>query len=1802
MQDIFAFRDKLIDAYKEFSTSFSSPRAPDIKQALADAYKSNRFWKAPLIQINPKYKSAEPVDELARQGVLAGKTADIFRLGKPEAIANPAVKPIPLPLYVHQRQAVDFAARGESYVVTTGTGSGKSLSFFIPIVDRIVREKEKDPTPRTRAIIIYPMNALANSQLEEMRKFLCDYAPGAAPVSIVRYTSQERTKEERDAIRNNPPDILLTNYMMLDLILTRRNEDRLVVEHCKGLEFLVLDELHSYRGRQGADIAMLVRRLKSQTESSDLLCIGTSATMAGVGENGSQTKAIAEVASRLFDTRIPDRCVIGETLEYVTDDSISDADMLRDLPARVQAPSFDWPNLDAFRRDPFALWIERTLGIAPGEDHRTLERAKPVSREEAAEKLAAATGLPEADCSAAIARFLVAMQDKRDWPDGKVPLAFKLHQFISGPGVVMSTLEPAGSRTVTLDVQRFAPGRQDDGVLLFPTYFCRECGHEYLSVWIDDDATFVEPRPLDDTPKPTDGALPRYGFLTPIEGLRDLSPPDPGAEFSEDDYPDECFDFRNGRQTLKNPFAANGARPVAVHVTPQGRIEPGKRPTHWLFRGHYRLCLDGECQTVHDAARGRDINRLAGISGEGRSTATTIIALEALNLMFQEHPESREKDFRKLLGFADNRQDSALQAGHFNEFVFLVSLRAALLRALDGQPGGIDARGIADAVFRALGFDSDAEAVRREYLVNPNLFGLALETARSTVRFMLGYRLFEDLGREWRFNNPNLEQLGLLSIDYLALEETCEHAKWNAPENFPGFEEGCKLFAGLPKESRLAFARTVLDQLRKARRQSIDIRYFKESEQDNFRSSEVAERWRIGPSRSLVRETRSFVFYGNRDLKAANPGRDGDELLRAIESGGVNRVTSQTEFFKTLQRLDVWKGTVWANPGSSVFSSDPAKRRILMQAVQAFLLGAADGGLVKASRRGNGLVDAILNGEAIVWKKADPSAGSCRNDFFSRLYRRVAELLAAPSDLPFFAFEAHEHTAQVESDLRRLYEQRFRNGTVDAQNYEDDGNPPPMKRLPVLFCSPTMELGVDISSLDAVYMRNVPPTPANYAQRSGRAGRAGQAAIALTYCAYQSPHDQWFYRDVKGMVSGSVAVPSIDLSNQDLFDSHLHSIWLSCVQFDLPTTICDLLDMSHDDGKPPALALKADIAAALRDPAAQTAAAALFAPVVQGLHAELDPSRAPWFHPDYVRAFLAQAPDAFDHALDRWRHLYLATLSQLFEAQRLQTAPNPRERAVAIGVAADAVQQINTLEAKTEQSDNDFYLYRYLASQGFLPGYSFPRLPLVAWLSKPQYRRPAVAAPGDKGPGTMISRPRFLALTEFGPRSLVYHEGRIFRVKKVKYQANELNRVAADGNLTTVSGHVCQCCGYGAFETDRGRVFHVCPACGNAFGPEDLVQNLYGIEAVEAFETDRITAQDEERERQGFDILTTYSFPGDDPAVARRTRIGPEGAALASLVYVPSATVWKVNRGLRRRSNPAEIGYYIVPSTGHWSARTEDDNHGNGDDGDENARQQIIVPYVKDVRNVLVFVPPEEICASPEAVATLCAAFQRGIERTFQLEPSELQAEYLPDQENPNRLLVYEASEGGAGALSRLVDPAERAHAFAAIARNALEVMHYHLDLATGTYAENPDAPCEAGCYACLLSYYNQPRHKDINRRNADVVAYLSRLAKVVDGDFADEKPPLPPAPAGSFLAEVRGRGLREPDAVDCELQSPGDSSRTLRADAVYKAANTVVLSRDPSDADRDFCADLGLTLLVCPADPAARDAFFSAHSAIFQG
>ena len=353
--DVFDLRRRLVSDYRSYTRSFINIRDSRIDGFVDGILAAEGFWPEPLLQLNPTFRPGGTIDDLVELGMLHRDCSGIFRIGKSDTDHRGKQ----LLLHQHQREAILKAREGRSYVLTTGTGSGKSLAYIVPIVDHVLR---RGTGRGIQAIVVYPMNALANSQSEELGKFVDrGYPEGRAPVRFARYTGQERG-ETREAIRSNPPDILLTNYMMLELLLTR-SEDRELVRSARGLRFLVFDELHTYRGRQGADVAMLIRRCR-HAFGNDIICVGTSATMASGGGSGDRRLEVAKVSQSLFGVDFTPDQIVDETLERATPEIDTANSSVREA-IRAAVASDDGPPSDyeAFRSHPLASWIESTFGV-----------------------------------------------------------------------------------------------------------------------------------------------------------------------------------------------------------------------------------------------------------------------------------------------------------------------------------------------------------------------------------------------------------------------------------------------------------------------------------------------------------------------------------------------------------------------------------------------------------------------------------------------------------------------------------------------------------------------------------------------------------------------------------------------------------------------------------------------------------------------------------------------------------------------------------------------------------------------------------------------------------------------------------------------------------------------------------------------------------------------------------------------------------------------------------------------------------------------------------------------------------------------------------------------------------------------------------------------------------------------------------------------------------------------------------------------------------------------------------------------
>jgi ATP-dependent helicase YprA (DUF1998 family) len=1564
--DVFALREKVVSDYRHYIESFVRINDEQINDFVQEKFEGGALWPDAILQLNPAYDPGPTLEELSAQGGILKATANFFRGqgGKP------------LRLYRHQQEAIEIARRSESYVVTTGTGSGKSLTYLIPIVDHVLRTQPEKH--RVRAIIVYPMNALINSQHRALETYAANN-PGI-PIRFDKYTGQERD-EARQRILDDPPHILLTNYVMLEYMMLRPVERVFTDAATAHLEFLVLDELHTYRGRQGADVAMLMRRLRERSGNSKLLNIGTSATMASGGKRDDRRRAAAEVGTKLFGTVVPPENVVDETLRRAIQVSApqDNAGIRRAVEATTPQ---DVPN---FAQSPLAAWTESVFGL--DEEDGRLVRRKPITFHEGAQQLSKQSGLDETACAAKLTELLATGNKLRN-DMGEPIFAFRLHQFLAAGGTLYATLESADKRYLTLEGQHYAPG--DGGErLLFPLVFCRECGQEYYMVsWADGEGGTISPR-LPFLTSEDDDADAKRGYLA-------LNATEDGPLWTEahsDDVPDFWYEARTER--IKRDYRQHV--PQMLRVAADGQVGDSSAPEVWFQPWPFLLCL--RCGSAFDRTERNEFKKLSRLSNAGRSTATTVVSGSAIVQLREDQQVQAEA--QKLMSFTDNRQDASLQAGHFNDFIQVGLLRAALFKALQ-EKQVLEHFNVTQAVFNAIHLD------QKLYAKEPAQYGPGKNRNEDSLQRLLEYRLYEDLRRGWRVAQPNLEQCGLLIIDYPGLHEMCEAAEpWTQHP----------LLSQATPETRERVVRAFLDFLRKE--MAIDAKVLDFEEQKELRrrvEQNLRDPWALDDFDHLL-ESAIFLLP---------PGRPNSGKERSLDP-------ARSKLGKYLRQRTLWGlvNDLTTHDGESLIRG---------------LVSILRGNYITVVPTEQGQDGIQLQAGALQWKLGDgtpPLSDPVRtkrmvserlhqaerkaNQFFAQLYKETARRLVG--------VEGGAHTGQIPMQLRQDREARFGRGDLAA-----------------LFCSPTMELGVDIRDLNVVHLRNVPPTPANYAQRSGRAGRGGQPALVMAFCSEGSQHDQYFFRQPDLMVAGAVAPARLELGNKELIEAHIHSVWLASTGSSLGRDMTQVLDLERA-GFP----LQADLQHRVELSESMLAQAVAECRRIVNACGE-DLVRAPWYRDEWIRETLLNAPKAFDMSFGRWRELYTGAVRQRDENQAISNRPTAKweDRREADRRIEEAKREIDLMLNRSEESvESDFYPYRYLASEGFLPGYNFPRLPLRALI------------PTGKDVH-VIDRPRFLGLGEFGPRNVIYHEGRKYRMARC---------VLPPGGVESrmVEAKFCNSCGY--FHDREHAKADRCDYCGTVLdgAHSQYIPTLFEMSTVRGFRVERITCDEEERVREGFQIETKYRFaPSPDGRALQQQAAArdPEGRELIQLTFAPQAELWRVNQRWRRSDRP---GFTLDIRSGYWARRPDDDDRAPEAGGNE--LRTGIRPFVRDTRNLLLVRPVADgLNVTDQFLSTLGYALQRGMQLLFQVEQQEIAMEQIGEGEN-RRLLYWEGAEGGNGIWQRLM---EYPDALARVTEKALEACHF--DPSTGAERANWDKKCSRACYDCLLSYSNQPAHPLIDR------------------------------------------------------------------------------------------------------------------------
>ena len=1638
--DIFETHGDIVRDYREYIKSFVNIRDPRISRAVEDELDSGRLWPEPLIQFNPAFKPAGQIDDVVRSLSLHQGLSSAFH---------------GFTLYKHQVEAISLGKLGKDFVVTSGTGSGKSLTYMGTILNDLLG---RGCPSGIQAVIVYPMNALINSQSEALKGFASTYEKypgGSFPIRCAQYTGQEQGTE-REKAKANPPHILLTNYMMLELILTRIAEQSIRASIFENLRWLVFDELHMYRGRQGADVSLLIRRILSQC-ANPVVCIGTSATMVSGGTMREQRTAIAGVASKFFGKTFDASQIVGESLiRSLGGDTIPTADALRES---ILHPIPENSQYADFVAHPVLAWLERTVALR--EHDGELVRHEPLRLQDIAERLADASGCPVVECRQHLQSLLhlISLSNAAATKAGRrneIILPFKLHQFFAQTGAVYVTLDAGNRRFITLDPNT---RQHDDGGILKPLYpvvFSRVSGHEFICATLKPDGSLLprEFRDIDEEEEGDDGEVSWDGYLLTGDDV-----------WSDDDC--EALPEAWVRQDKSGRYEPRPEKrerfPRQIWFDEMGHWN--RKPTEGWQTGWFMsapLLFDPTSGTEF-SGQTHEANKLTSLGKEGRSTSTTITCFSILDRLAQH---GCDREFQKLLSFTDNRQDAALQAGHFNDFIKVVQLRAAIRQAISDSPAcRLTIHTLGDAIFRVLNLPL------QEYSNCPTENPLhAVKMAyEDTFRNFLVYRALYDLRRSWRIVLPNLEQCALLRVDYQNLTELAALPFQELPD-----------MASLSPDKRHELLRAVLDAFRLG--YAIQSRNYLDPVVIREQESAIKERlkapWTLERDEHLMAPN-AFAFESRAQQKhpfvkligpASSLGKYITYFLREQSGVRLDRDAYRAFVEKLLQIL---QANMFLDSRPLAFRNGPPCTLYYLKADTILWMP------------GDGKSAAV---DAVKYRSYKGVVNTRPNAFFQRLYLYDFGKRKG--------LRGDEHTGQLNSEVRQQRERQFITGDISA-----------------LFCSPTMELGIDIKLLSIVHMRNVPPNPANYAQRAGRAGRNGQAALIFNFCSSYAPHDRHYFKEQKALVAGVVTPPRIDLCNEELLRTHLHAMVLADVGLtalgdDRTSSLVSLVDDTDQDGLP----LRRDIVERLTLTTPQLARIrSRFLKVVSGFRADLDRQAGHWFSDAWVDSTLSQLPKSLDAALERWRQLHHnarrinAEASSLLSSGRLKPKSEEYRK-------AEREQRLAHIQLSQLRNDpqpgmgsqlSEFYPYRYLASEAWLPGYNFTRLPLRVFVET------------QEGGGEFLSRSRSIALREYGPLNIIYHSGR-------KYKVSQMVAQNIDGSLR--SGAVSRRAGY--FLPEAQKTLEICPFSGanlSEAGNKDLLSDLLEMGESRAVPQMRITCEEEERLAKGYDIRTFFTVDAGHLGRIHTATLKSAGEPLLNLRFIPAARLCEINFRWRNQSRE---GFPIVTSTGMWKPGIPKPKP---DDPQPPQPIHLVKLITSDLADALYIEPMKALGLDAAGVLTLQYALLRGIGREFQVEQAEIGAQSLGAPEAPN-ILLYEASEGSLGILSQfVVDSA----VLRRVLESAVRILRY----------DDP-AYLAPASYDDLLSYYNQRDHQILDRfliRDAltrllacqleikslgsteDYETQYARLCATLDPSSTLER---------QFVDRLHTLGLRLPDAA----------------------------------------------------------------------
>jgi len=1561
-------------------------------------------------------------------------------------------------LYKHQEEALRAAKTGNHVIIATGTGSGKTEGFLLPIIDECLKARDRGESRGPIAILIYPMNALVNDQLERLRKLLA-----GTRITFGRYTGETPETEEniprlpeprpytraellkaqkpgqmlplpweecfsRKEILERRPQILLTNYSMLEYLLLRHKDIELFLE--APLKFIVLDEIHTHTGSRGSEIACLIRRVRGITGKTrdEVICIGTSATLksADTGEsgerNGEWEAELKRFAANIFG--------VPEDKLYLVQESYQE----RKEKGSFRPPPPEDPQrlfheiLKSVREvqlqdevtevSPQTIKLaEKLVSLKAPEGEDTLAVLyKLLSQSEIISFLEAITETPR-QLKEIVNEFKKAFPERKRLPDAALEaeilsyltlgalarlddeplLRPKLHYFVQGLQGVYIAWQEDGVPNIFFD-QAIKTDR-----VLFELKICRSCGQHYVR------ETYSSPFAVDHEGE--------------IYGVRILSENSEDAEslyFTDAIVPGVEEEVPGESGYLCPYCGAIHDRDLSICLNEKCRRETKLIPIIF-FPTPLHHC-------VSCGAANPDRSPVITPVKSAEVSDVMILAQTMLSAM-------PEPSLRKLIVFADSRQEAAFQAGWMENRSRRHRLRHLVYQILKSEPERIFS---IDSLHEKL-----IEKAAQEGLLPRVRWGQEEEHKR--LRWFIVEELASLTRRQMR---GSLEQLGLSAVLYDGIE----------PENLTDLIHWLEKFE-ISTEDLGNLIHALLDIYRIQGVLSDPFLQRGWSSQD----AEVRK--------GIVNITE---YYCPHVLVFQKEGESKYQKGWLAQNGRSAAQVFLKKVFPTLKSdardrflEELWE---WLIEKDLLVPAEIKRKR----AGRIVSVRGGSGYQINYKRIGIKHSEGRYVCQSCRLARSRPTPGGvcpayrCKGRLIYQHWDEEHYDVVQYTKLDFVPLIPREHSAQVPQDDRLKYEREFKEkeSTVNC-----------------LVATPTLELGVDIGQLEMVLMRNVPPSPASYVQRSGRAGRRHRIGVVFTYCRNRS-HDKYFYRHPEQMISGRILVPAFSMQNEPLIRKHIFSTVLSflrqkedtaeIINAIIPSFIWHYFGQKENGreryrDKP--VKVKTPLKEAIRKYRDE------ILNFLETIFTDTWPEESrSLVSRKSLEKVLKDMPDELQTIVDDLFarvSAYKRILNEYAELERKGERLSPEDK-----------NKRNRYEKALDRlwiEEQENYAITYLAKRGFLPGYALTKDTVRAQCAEPYIDLP---------------RPTCVALREFVPANLIYANRNEFRVERLNFyvlQARDKNfrsqmeTFYVDGSFTKLA--------QGRREFEGG-------------GEETITLGSVKLVDVELEPRGNIGDQQEYPRRVSYQILGLLS---PYHAGGFKGRLGK-----IDCTYYYQGQLKLVNVGPYQLFAKGGYGFPICPVCGElrspFASQAEIESFAEGHRKKCGRGIERLCLHT-EVHSDLLIIGPFESETDPYHVAEI---IRIGTRLVLDMGDQELENISIKDDAGGTKLVFYDPIPGGTGFLPL--------------------ILRFWSDIVLSAKVAIEQCDCEEACYNCLLHYRNQPYHNLMSRSRA--LALIEDLLpwqkehdippNYVEVDIEDEEQLESPAEE-RFLKILKKRGFPTP-------------------------------------------------------------------------